>query len=864
MTEDRRDFRLSGDATPSRYQLTFELDLDSWTSKGRARIALRLERPTVELVLHAVAIDIAAGRIDGGPQVAAVTYQHMSETAALRFDAEVAAGGHILELEWTGEIRESLKGLYRSTRGEERYAATQFEAADARRAFPCFDEPAFKARFAVDLVHARGLAAIANAPVLSSEELVDGRTRTVFAETPKISSYLVAFTIGPYEATEAAATESGIPVRVWLPPGLADKGTYARDAHVRALEYLERYTAIPYPYTKVDAIGIPDFEAGAMENPGAITYRTRLLSADRVTASTAMLKAIFSTVAHELTHMWWGDLVTMAWWNDLWLNETFASFVGEKATAELNPEWAFWRDFVAQTAPAFNLDALDSTHPIAPEEVTSAEQASERFDRITYEKGAAVIRMLENFIGEDAFREGVRAYLRRHAEANATADDFWHELDQSSGRDITSVANAWIREPGHPLVTCVARVGADGLDVELRQERFFADPALAATGQRWPVPLVIRYGTTDGVAETRVLLENERTTVHLPGARWLYPNGGGKGFYRYKLDDDAVASLASATRSLGAEERLAMLDDQWALTKALKAPLSQLFGLLAGLRDEDDRAVLLQIGTILGWLWHNAVADEQAAAFERFAAPFFERQLARLGWEPRDADSDDEREIRAQALGFLARLPGQDALRRDATARIGAHLDGTVRLDPDVAAPVAAAAALGGDAELYDRYVRRMVEAATTDTQEEQRLRTALADFGDPELARRAADDLFSDLVRPQDRGLLLVRMLALKHSRDHAWPSLKRNWDRHIVPLDRGVKENVLAAIAQLTPAHLAGDATGFVAEKQTPDIAEGVTRITERLRLDSALADRLRSEMRGALERVAASAVPAGADGR
>ncbi len=576
------------------------------------------------------------------------------------------------------------------------------------------------------------------------------------------------------------------------------------------------------------------------------------------------MKGIFYTAAHELTHMWWGDLVTMAWWNDLWLNETFASFVGEKATAELNPEWAFWRDFVAQMAPAFSLDALNSTHPIAPEEVRSAEQASERFDAITYEKGAAVIRMLENFIGEEAFRDGVRIYLRRHAEANATAEDFWHALDESSGQDVTGIANAWIREPGHPLVTCTARESAGGLEVELRQQRFFADPALAPTRQRWPVPLVIRYGTADGVAEERVLLESERLTMHLAGARWLYPNGGGKGFYRYLLDDASVARLAAEMRSLGAEERLALLDDQWALTKAQKAPLSQLFDLLVGLRDEDDRAVLLQIGTILAWLWQHAVGDHDAAAFERFAAPFFERQLARLGWEPRDADSADEREIRAQALGFLGRLPGQEALRRDATARMVAHLDGTLRLDPDLAAPIASAAALRGDADLYDRYVRRMAEASTTDTQEEQRLRTALAEFGDPALARRTAEVVFSALVRPQDRGLLLVRILGLKHSRESAWAGVKANWNTHIVPLDRGVKQAVLTAIGQLTPRELARDAAAFLAEKETPDIAEGVARATERLRLDSALADRLRRELPTALERVSTQGIPVGVDGR
>src|SRR5438552_2461676 len=262
------------------------------------------------------------------------------------------------------------------------------------------------------------------------ERVADGRQRTRFVETPKISSYLVAFTVGPYESTPEAKTASGIPVRVWLPKGLAAQGLYARDAHVRSLEYLEPYTDIPYPYLKVDAIGIPDYEAGAMENPGAITYRVYLLAADERNASVKMFKGIFSTAAHELTHMWWGDLVTMRWWTDLWLNESFASFVGEKATAALNPEWRYWRDFVADNAGAFNLDSLASTHPISVE-AKSAEEASQRFDAISYTKGAGVVRVIEGYLGEDVFREGVRIYLRRHAEANASADDFWRALDES-------------------------------------------------------------------------------------------------------------------------------------------------------------------------------------------------------------------------------------------------------------------------------------------------------------------------------------------------------------------------------------------------------------------------------------------------
>src|SRR5207302_100704 len=361
--------------------------------------------------------------IDGANKIADIQTDAESETATLRFAKGISAGEHVLEIAWKGGIRDSLRGLYRSLRGEERYVATQVEAADARRAFPCFDEPEFKARFSLELIHPARNAAIANMPIASQDEIDERRTRTRFRETPKISSYLVAFTVGPYEFTPTVTTPSGIPVRVCLPPGLAEQGIYARDAHLRSVEWLEDYTAIPYPYIKVDAIGIPDFEAGAMENPGAITYRTRLLAADSRNASITTMKGVFSTAAHELTHMWWGDLVTMRWWTDLWLNESFASFVGEKATATLNPEWRYWR-----------------------------------------------------------------------------------ALDESSGQDVTGIANAWIKEPGHPLVTIAARVKGDGLELEISQTRYFSDKDAKPTSQLWPVPLVVKYGTAAGTKETRVLL----------------------------------------------------------------------------------------------------------------------------------------------------------------------------------------------------------------------------------------------------------------------------------------------------------------------------------------------------------------------
>ncbi|TMG55121.1 MAG: M1 family metallopeptidase [Chloroflexi bacterium] len=849
MTEEKRNFRLSKSVRPSRYELRFELDLDGWHSTGQARVFLVLDAPAREITLHAVDLDIKSAAIDGDATMRDVAYEPEAQTATLRFAGEIAKGERVLTIQWTGEIREALRGLYRSTRPGERYAATQFEAADARRAFPCFDEPEFKARFALELIHPADLVAIANMAVARTEALPDGRAKTRFVETPKISTYLVAFTVGPYESTAEAKTPSGVPTRVWLPRGLAEQGIYARDAHVRSLAYLEKYTDIPYPYGKVDAIGIPDFEAGAMENPGAITYRTRLLAADKNNASTGAFKGIFSTAAHELTHMWWGDLVTMKWWTDLWLNESFASFVGEKATAALNPEWGFWRDFVAQNASAFNLDALASTHPISVE-AKNAEEASERFDAITYTKGAAVLRMIEGYLGEDAFREGVRSYLRRYAEANASADDFWRELDAASGQDVTRIANAWIKESGHPLVDCEARERDGGLEVGLAQTRYFSDPDAKPTEQRWPVPLVIKYGTATGIREKRLVLAEEHATIRLDGARWFYPNSGGRGFYRFKLSGIAARRLDEGIHQLGAEERLNSIDNLWALTRHGKVPLAQFMRRLETLRGEQDRAVIQSISDAVSWIANYAVRDATEAPFRRFVEELYRPIFEPLGFATRESDDPDTREKRSRVLVMLGIHGDARDVREEATRRVRSHLDGVSRLDPDVAGANITIAAVDGDDALYDRYVARMKEAAATDAQEEARFRHALVCFERPELARRTTEAIFSELIRPMERGLMVIPLLQNRLNRRVAWPIIRDRWDSDVATAEPLLKQRFVNAVSQLAQPDVAEEASRFLEAKRTADITEVVAQSVERLRVNTAAAQRLADELEDALK--------------
>lgn len=849
MTAFDRDFRLSMDVLPSRYELRFDLDLDSWTSKGWERITLRTAKPTREIVLHAVELEITKAAIDGANALESQRAESEAQVVVLRFAKDIPAGEHALEIEWTGGIRESLRGLYRSIRGEERYAATQFEAADARRAFPCFDEPEFKAIFALELTYPAGNTAIANMPPVKTEEFGENRARTTFRETPiRISSYLVAFTVGPYESTPESVTPSKIPVRVWLPPGLAQQAIYARDAHVRSVEWLQDYTAIPYPFIKVDAIGIPDFEAGAMENPGAITYRTRLLAADATNASIVTLKGVFSTAAHELTHMWWGDLVTMRWWTDLWLNESFASFVGEKCTAALNPEWRYWRDFVADNTSAFNLDALASTHPISIE-AKSAEEASERFDAITYNKGAAVLRMIESYLGEDTFREGVRIYLKRHRENNASADDFWKALDESSGQDVTTIMNTWIKEAGHPIVQLAAKQVPGGLELALTQSRYYSDRDAPRSSQRWPVPLVLKYGTPEGIREQRVLLRDEHSSVRLPNAEWVFPNAGGRGFYRWQLDESGDRMLDKGVRQLGAEERLSLIDNMWALTRTGRASLASFLRRLDSLSGEDDRAVISAISDSLSWLAGYAVREKTEAPFARFIETFYRPIFESVGWRPREDEDADTREKRARVIGMLGFHARAQDIRQGARDRALRHLDGTELLHPDGAGTILSVAATDGDDKLWDRYVKRMQQAQSTDAQEEARFRQSLIAFEDEHVARRTADAIFSPLIRPQDRGLMVVPFLQGRRTRAAGWEAIRDRWDTDIATAEPLLKQRFVGGVSALSTAQYRDEAIAFLEAKRTADIDETVNQGVERLRINTAAAERLADELEGAM---------------
>src|SRR2546425_779420 len=516
-----KNFRLPTDCKPVGYSAHLAPDLAKGTFEGRMELEVRLQAPRREIHLHGIGLDVkrARARVQDRALKAAIAADAESETITLRFDEELPPGNAMLDLAWSGNFSPGLRGLYRAGP----LAVTQFEAADARRVFPCFDEPAFKARWNLQLVGLPdGLTALSNGAVIKDQKEPGGGRTVQFAETAPLSSYLVAICVGEL-ASSPERKARAYPVRTWAVPQKQALTAFGQEVACAVLPLLEDYFGQPYAYGKVDQVGVPDFEAGAMENAACITYREVALLLDPKTAPLNVQKRVAEVITHELSHQWFGNLVTMVWWDDLWLNEAFATWMAYKIVDQWRPQWRVWMDFEAGKGAALHLDALKSSHPIRAE-IHNAEEAGESFDAITYEKGGAILRMIEGYLGEEKFREGIRLYMRRHREANATADDLWGALAEASGQPILELANGWIRQTGYPLVTLGLQEGK----IRIAQRRFFSDPQATPEPTQWLVPLVLRI---DG-RERRVLLQSHEETLD-PGGKpgWVLGNAGARGLF---------------------------------------------------------------------------------------------------------------------------------------------------------------------------------------------------------------------------------------------------------------------------------------------------------------------------------------------
>jgi puromycin-sensitive aminopeptidase len=835
-TEDR-NFRLPRHVRPTAYDAMISVDLAAARFAGTLRIDLALEEPASEIVLHAVGLDVARARVRAGSaelEPVALTASPASETVVLAFGAPVPRGAASLEVGWTGKLTDGLRGLYPAGDG---IAATQFEAADARRVFPCFDEPGFKAPWRLAVEAPAGVAVLSNA-VPSSEEDLGARQRVRFAETPPLPTYLVALVLGKLAAHPPVSVR-GVPVRTFAQPAKLPLTGFGQDVAVEVLPRLEDYFGVPYAFGKLDQVGLPEFEAGAMENAGLVTYREVALLLDPATASLAQKKRVAEVVTHELAHMWFGNWVTMSWWDDLWLNEAFATWMAFKIVDRWNPAWRVWLEFDQGKAAAMHLDALRSTHPVHAE-IHNVAEAGEAFDLITYEKGGAVLRMIEGYLGEERFRDGIRAYMRRHGKGNAVADDLWRALGEASREPVLELANAWIGAPGFPVVD----VAWAGRTLRLSQRRFFSDPDAGADGSVWPVPLVLRVGAGGRTSEQRVLLREREAEIALAvegEPEFVVANAGAKGFYRVRHDAGGLAALLRALPRLETSERIALLSDEWALVRAGAREVSSFLDLCAGFSGEEDHAVLDELVGRLALMEHRLVADADRPALAAFVASLLAPQLAATGWDAARTEPDVQRLRRAaavRALGLVAREP---ATIGEARARLDRWISGDRgALEPNLHDPAVTLAARGGDEARFDRF--RALFHAETDPTFRRRWLLALATFEAPGLAARAIDLAFGDEVPLQDTASFAATLLGNRTAREPFWARLRSGWDAYHGRLRAApmLLRRVVEAMGALVERRHLQEVEAFLSAHPLDEARQATAQTLERMRQDVALRER------------------------
>ena len=798
--------RLPSNVRPRHYRLSMEIDPALEVYRGEVDIALEVTLAAAVIELHAVDLDIekATLRVAAGEEVAlAIALEPGRERLRLTSPRPIDPGEAHLTIAFRGTLQRGLRGVYKVVDHGRAYVFTQFEPADARRAFPCFDEPALKASFEVSLTVPAGVDAIANGALVREVVLPDGRRELHFAPTPVLSTYLVAVAVGTFGALEGRCGE--VAVRVLATPGKETLGALALEMAIAFLPILEDYFGIPYPYGKLDLLAAPDFEAGAMENAGAIIFRESLLLLDDK-ASLDAQRQVALTLAHEMAHQWFGNLVTMEWWDDLWLNEAFATWMEFKVVDAWRPGWQLWTDFERMKTVPLHLDSLQHTRPIQAV-VRSPEQANEMFDGITYNKGAAVLRMFEVFLGEEKFREGVRRYLSAHAGRNARAAALWAALKAASGMPVDLLAESWFQRPGYPLLSL--RVEGDTLHVE--QRRFFAKAGHLEPAAPWAVPLTVKVSAAGGHTRVTRLLETAEGAVPLGGGRFIFGNAEGCGFYRVAYAPELLAQVTANLGALSPVERVSLLADSWAQVRA-GAPLTPQLELLDRAALDPQRTVQETVLAQLGVLDDVVLADAARPAFQAWVRGLLDAPVRRLGLDPSAGESPDAQLLRPRLIEALGKLGADPEIRGELGARLTRWLAGEPALSSALLGVALRLAAQRGDGALWERFRGRMLAAKSPE--EHDRFLVALAAFEDPGLVTRTLELSLSEDVRAQDLQILLGNLFGNRAARRATWAFVTARWEGVAKKAPVFGLRRVLGATAMLVDRGLRAEVEAFFAD--------------------------------------------------
>ncbi|XP_042039402.1 aminopeptidase M1-like [Salvia splendens] len=848
--------RLPKFAIPKRYDLKLKPDLAACKFAGAVQVSVDVVSDTKFLVLNAAELSVSANSVTFASANKVLEHVKVDlfeedEILVLEFKESLPIGVGVLSLEFEGTLNDRMKGFYRSTyehNGEKKnMAVTQFEPADARRCFPCWDEPACKATFKITLEVPSDLVALSNMPI--TEEKQNENLKTVYyQESPIMSTYLVAVVVGLFDYVEAN-TPDGINVKVYCQVGKTSQGKFALDVAVQTLGLYKQYFAVPYSLPKLDMIAIPDFAAGAMENYGLVTYRETALLYDEKHSAAANKQRVATVVAHELAHQWFGNLVTMEWWTHLWLNEGFATWVSYLAADSLFPEWKIWTQFLDECTEGLRLDGLAESHPIEVE-INHASEIDEIFDAISYRKGASVIRMLQTYLGPERFQRGLASYVKRYACSNAKTEDLWSALEEESGEPVNKLMNSWTKQVGYPVIS----VKLKDQSLEFDQSRFLFTGS-HGDGE-WVVPITLCCGSYD--ARKNFLLQAKSETLDVKdflsasgssGRPWIKVNVEQTGFYRVKYDEDLSSGLRNAIerKNLSTCDRNGILDDYYSLSMSCEQSMTSLLALMSAYREEPEYIVLSNLISVASKV-AKIVADsspELVGDVKLFFINLFQNSAERLGWDPKPLESHLDSMLRGELLVALA-LFGHKATLDEANKRFRIFLEdrNSPVLPPDLRRAVYVAVMQGVNKSNRSGYESLLKIYRETDlSQEKTRILGSLGTCRDPEIIQEFLDFLLSSEVRSQD---VVFGLSVSSESREIAWNWLKAKWDHLTKTYGAGflITRFISAIVSPFSSYEKAAEAQEFFSSRMKPYIARTLKQSIERVHINATWVKSIRND--------------------
>jgi len=830
------------DPSPINYKLTFEPDLKKFTFDGLESISINCKKSVNIITMNCAELKIKSCIVKSGKKIIKSTPKINEKTEELQIKlGEKIRGLCTVDLEFKGILNDRLLGFYRSKyqqNGKTKYlATTQFEAADARRAFPCWDEPEAKATFEISIIADNKFTAISNMPIKTKKKIGNKITYN-FQKTPLVSTYLIYLGVGEFEYLTGKAGK--IQIRVVTTKGNTSKGKFSLELGKKLLTSYEKYFGIKFPLPKLDLIAVPDFAAGAMENWGAITFRETILLYDPKTSSTRTKQFIAEVISHEIAHMWFGNLVTMKWWNDLWLNESFATFMATKFVDKFYPEWDLWNQFVEDAMNvAMGLDSLKTTHPIDVK-VNSPAEIREIFDAISYDKGGCVLRMLENYVGEPNFQKGLKKYLSDFKYKNAKGQDLWDAIGKASGMPVTTMINTWLKQPGFPLV----EINQDGNNLKIKQKRYLLESDKKFSKGLWSIPLSL--GLEKETSKT--LFSKKSMSVKLPkNTIGFVANYGRKGFYRVKYDEGILLDLKMLVdqKRIPSIDRWAIQNDLFSLCVSGDEQVRNYLDFSDAYFDEDSYLASVNVAHNLASLYFRAFDEKFIEEIRSYAINYFRKILSNLGWEPQKSDKHTDALLRTFTIAVLGKM-NDDAVTVEAIKKYHKFLKSPSSLSPDLIETICSIAAWNGNSKTFAELKKLYTNAKTME--EKLRFLGAMCGFQDKKLLVRTLNFSQTSEVRSQNMQLPIMKVAGNPYGEKVLWPWLKKNWKNINKKVGHGnpLFNRIVASIAGVADDSMENEIKLFFKNNPTPGTERTQSQTLERIRINSKFLRTMRKEFK------------------